>query len=66
MNLFVFLIGMAFGFLIVASGLSSYTVIHDMLLPGNPMSPSHGVLFRRCDALAVDTPAAQMENAHGR
>jgi|ETN07SMinimDraft_1059922.scaffolds.fasta_scaffold174265_1 uncharacterized membrane protein YedE/YeeE len=36
MNLFVILIGMAFGFLIVASGLSSYTVIHDMLLLRGP------------------------------
>ena len=36
MNLFVILIGMAFGFLIVASGLSSYTVIHDMLLLREP------------------------------
>ncbi len=36
MNLFVLLIGMAFGFLIVASGLSSYTVIHDMLLLREP------------------------------
>ena len=36
MNLFVVLIGMAFGFLIVASGLSSYTVIHDMLLLREP------------------------------
>ena len=66
MNLFVFLIGMAFGFLIVASGLSSYTVIHDMLLLREPDASFSWVLFRRCDALAVDTPAAQMENAHGR
>ena len=36
MNLLVILIGMAFGFLIVASGLSSYTVIHDMLLLREP------------------------------
>ena len=36
MNLFVILIGMAFGFLVVASGLSSYTVIHDMLLLRGP------------------------------
>ena len=32
MNLFTFLVGMSFGFLIVASRLSDYTVIHDMLL----------------------------------
>ncbi len=36
MNLFIILIGMAFGFLIVATGLSSYTVIHDMLLLREP------------------------------
>ncbi len=36
MNLFVILIGLAFGFLIVATGLSNYTVIHDMLLLREP------------------------------
>ncbi len=36
MNLFTFLIGLAFGFLIVAAGLSDYTVIHDMLLLREP------------------------------
>jgi uncharacterized membrane protein YedE/YeeE len=36
MNFFVFLIALAFGFLVVASGLSSYTVIHDMLLLREP------------------------------
>ncbi len=36
MNPFVFLIGMVFGFLIVASGLGDYTVIHDMLLLREP------------------------------
>ncbi len=36
MNPFTFLIGGAFGFLIVASGLSDYTVIHDMLLLREP------------------------------
>ena len=36
MNLFIFVVGLAFGFLIVASGLSSYTVIHDMLLLREP------------------------------
>lgn len=36
MNLYTFLIGLAFGFLIVASGLSNYTVIHDMLLLREP------------------------------
>ncbi len=36
MNLFTFLVGLAFGFLIVASRLSDYTVIHDMLLLREP------------------------------
>ncbi len=36
MNIFIVLIGMAFGFLIVATGLSNYTVIHDMLLLREP------------------------------
>ena len=36
MNPFTFLIGLAFGFLIVASGLSDYTVIHNMLLLREP------------------------------
>ena len=36
MNLFTFLAGLAFGFLIVAAGLSDYTVIHDMLLLREP------------------------------
>ena len=36
MNPFTFLIGGAFGFLIVAAGLSDYTVIHDMLLLREP------------------------------
>jgi uncharacterized membrane protein YedE/YeeE len=36
MNPFVFLIGMVFGFLIVASGLGDYTLIHDMLLLRGP------------------------------
>ena len=36
MNIFVVLIGLAFGFLIVATGLSNYTVIHDMLLLREP------------------------------
>ena len=36
MNLFIVLIGMAFGFLIVASGLSNYMVIHDMPLLREP------------------------------
>lgn len=36
MNLFTFLVGLAFGFLIVAAGLSDYTVIHDMLLLREP------------------------------
>ena len=36
MNLFTFVIAGAFGFLIVAAGLSNYTVIHDMLLLREP------------------------------
>ena len=36
MNRFTFLVGLAFGFLIVASRLSDYTVIHDMLLFREP------------------------------
>ena len=36
MNLFTFLVGLAFGFLLVASRLSDYTVIHDMLLFRDP------------------------------
>ena len=36
MNPFTFLVGLAFGFLIVASRLSDYTVIHDMLLIRDP------------------------------
>ena len=36
MNPFTFLIGGAFGFLIVDGGLSDYTVIHDMLLLREP------------------------------
>ena len=36
MNPFTFLIGGAFGFLIVAAGLSDYTVIHNMLLLREP------------------------------
>ncbi len=36
MNLFTFVVGLAFGFLIVASRLSDYTVIHDMLLLREP------------------------------
>ena len=36
MNTFIFVVGMAFGFLIVAAGLSNYTVIHDMLLLREP------------------------------
>ena len=36
MNLFTFLVGLAFGFVIVATGLSDYTVIHDMLLLREP------------------------------
>ena len=70
MNIFVVLIGLAFGFLIVATGLSNYTVIHDMLLLREPdvfllMGSSYGVFIRRRDAFTVDTPAAQLEDAHG-
>ncbi len=36
MNLFTFLVGLGFGFLIVASRLSDYTAIHDMLLLREP------------------------------
>ena len=36
MNRFTFLIGLAFGFLIVAARISDYTVIHDMLLLREP------------------------------
>ena len=36
MNPFTFLIGLAFGFLIVATRISDYTVIHDMLLLREP------------------------------
>ena len=36
MNHFTFLVGLAFGFLIVAAKLSDYTVIHDMLLFREP------------------------------
>ena len=36
MNRFTFLIGLAFGFLIVASRISDYTVVHDMLLLREP------------------------------
>ena len=36
MNLFTFLVGLTFGFLIVASRLSDYTAIHDMLLLREP------------------------------
>ncbi len=36
MNRFTFLVGLAFGFLIVASRISDYTVIHDMLLFREP------------------------------
>ena len=36
MNPFTFLIGLAFGFLIIAASLSDYTVIHDMLLFREP------------------------------
>ena len=36
MNPFTFLIGLSFGFLIVAARLSDYTVIHDMLLFREP------------------------------
>ena len=48
MNPFALLIELTFGFLIVASGLSSYTVIHDMLLLREPdvfllMGPSFAV-----------------------
>ena len=36
MNPFTFLVGLSFGFLIVAARLSDYTVIHDMLLFREP------------------------------
>ena len=36
MNPFTFLVGLGFGFLIVATRLSDYTVIHDMLLLREP------------------------------
>ena len=36
MNPFTFLVGLAFGFLIVATRLSDYTAIHDMLLLREP------------------------------
>ena len=36
MNLFIFVVGMGFGFLVVATRLSDYTVIHDMLLLRDP------------------------------
>ena len=36
MNFFTFLVGLAFGFLLVASRLSDYTVIHNMLLFRDP------------------------------
>ena len=36
MNLFTFLVGLGFGFLIVAARISDYTVIHDMLLLREP------------------------------
>ena len=36
MNLFTFVVGLAFGFLMVAARLSDYTVIHDMLLLREP------------------------------
>ncbi len=36
MNLFTFLVGIGFGFLIVATRLSDYTVIHDMLVLREP------------------------------
>ena len=35
-NLFTFVVGLAFGFVIVAARLSDYTVIHDMLLLREP------------------------------
>ena len=60
MNRFTFLIGLGFGFLIVASRMSDYTVIHDMLLLREP-----DVYLLMGSSFVVAMPLLWMLRRHG-